>query len=77
MKSKFTLPEIKILKQELELTDISTNAFIQTITHTIPLKAKNNHPTLGLITSPHPDMKNAMELRYLQHGTQAQIRYLK
>ena len=64
-------PDISHLKHELENIDISTNIFVQTTSEIVPLDHKIYHPTLGLVTSPHPDIKNAIELVDFQRGTSA------
>jgi hypothetical protein len=48
---------------------ISTNKYVHTTSHTIPLNEKAYHPTLGFIVSSHPDMKHAVELVEFQVGT--------
>ena len=57
------------MKHELETLDISTNTYIHTISHTVPLNEKQLHKRLGLITQPHPDMKDSIELVEFQVGT--------
>ena len=70
-KEAFKRPDISHLKQELENVDISTNTFVQTTSKLVPLDHKIYHPTLGLVTSPHPDIKNAVKLVDFQQGTSA------
>ena len=55
-KKKFSRPEIEHLKYQLDNVDISTNAFIHTSSELIPIESKIYHPTLGIITTPHPDI---------------------
>jgi hypothetical protein len=62
LKAAFRRPEIGDLKQELSILDISTNRYVHTTSHTIPLNEKAYHPTLGMIAATHPDMKHAVEL---------------
>jgi hypothetical protein len=69
MKAAFRRPEIGDLKHELSTLDISTNKYVHTTSHTIPLNEKAYHPTLGMVTATHPDMKQAMELVEFQVGT--------
>jgi hypothetical protein len=69
MKAAFRRPEIGDLKHELSTLDISTNKYVHTTSHTIPLNEKAYHPMLGLIVSSHPDMKHAVELVEFQVGT--------
>jgi hypothetical protein len=49
--------------------DISTNKYVHTTSHTIPLNEKAYHPTLGMIVATHPDTKQAVELVEFQVGT--------
>ena len=51
--------------------DISTNTFIHTQSELIPIENKIYHPTLGIITTPHPDIRQAEELVEFQLGTSA------
>jgi hypothetical protein len=69
MKAVFRRPEIGDLKHELSTVDISTNKYVHTTSHTIPLNEKAYYPTLGLIVASHPDMKHAVELVEFQVGT--------
>ena len=70
-KEAFKRPDITHLKAELENIDVSTNTYIQTTSGLVPLDHKIYHPTLGLRTTPHPDIKNALELIDFQRGTSA------
>ena len=36
--------------------------YIHTTSHTVPLNEKQLHKRLGLITQPHPDIKDSIEL---------------
>ena len=56
MKPAFRRPDILDLKHELGTLDTSTNTYIHTTSHTVPLNNKQFHPTLGIVTQPHPDM---------------------
>ena len=69
MKQAFQRPDLLHLKHELETLDMSTNTYIHTTSHTVPLHDKNYHSLLGIITQPHPDMKNSIELVEFQVGT--------
>ena len=69
MKNAFRQPDILDLKHELETLDISTNTYIHTTSHTVPLNDKQLHKRLGLVTQPHPDMNNSIELVEFQVGT--------
>jgi hypothetical protein len=69
MKAAIRQPEIRDLKHELSTLDISTNKYVHTTSHTIPLNEKAYHPTLGLIVPSHPNMKHAVELVEFQVGT--------
>ena len=69
LKRAFRRPEIGDLKHELATLDISTNKYVHTTSHTIPLNEKSYHPTLGMIVATHPDMKQAVELVEFQVGT--------
>jgi hypothetical protein len=69
LKKAFRRPDIGDLKQELSTLDVSTNKYVHTISHTIPLNEKTYHPTLGMIVATHPDMKHAVELVEFQVGT--------
>ena len=69
MKNAFRQPDILDLKHELETLDISTNTYIHTISHTVTLNDKQLHKRLGLVTQPHPDMNNSIELVEFQVGT--------
>ena len=62
MKPAFCRPDLLDLKHELETLDTSTNKYIHTTSHTVPLNDKQYHRTLGMITQPHPDMRNSIEL---------------
>ena len=62
MKPAFCRPDILDLKHELETFDTSTNTYIHTTSHTVPLNDKQFHPTLGIVTHPYPDMINSIEL---------------
>jgi hypothetical protein len=57
MKAAFRRPEIGDLKHKLLTLDISTNKYVHTTSHTIPLNEKAYHPTLGMIVATHPDMR--------------------
>ena len=57
------------LNHELETLEMSTNTYVHTTSHTVPLNDKHYHKLLGLITQPHPDMKNSIELIEFQVGT--------
>ena len=70
-KKKFKRPELEHLKYELENVDISTNTFIHTTSELIPIEDKIYHPTLGIITTPHPDIRQAEELVEFKLGTSA------
>jgi len=62
-RTKFQRPDIAALIPELDTLDISTNMYMQETSHTLPLLNTNSiHPTMGFITSPHPDIANAIEL---------------
>jgi hypothetical protein len=69
LEKAFRRPEIGDLKQELSTLDISTNRYVHTTSHTVPLNEKAYHPTLGMIVATHPDMKHAVELVEFQIGT--------
>ena len=69
MKNAFCRPNILDLKHELETLDISTNTHIHTTSHTVPLNNKQLHKRLGLITQPHPDTNDSIELVEFQVGT--------
>ena len=69
MKQSFWRPDLLDLKHELSTLDMSTNTYIHTTSHTVPLHDKAYHKLLGLITQPHPDMKNSIELVEFQVGT--------
>ena len=62
MKPAFRRPNILDLKNELEILDTSTNTCIHTSSHTVLLNDKQFHVTLGMITQPHPDMSDSIEL---------------
>ena len=68
---KFQRPELEHLKYELENVVISTNTYIQTTSHLIPIDDKIYHPTLGIITTLHPDIHKAEELVEFQLGSSA------
>jgi hypothetical protein len=68
-KAAFRRPDIGDLKHELSTLDISTNKYVHTTSHTIPLNEKAYHPTLGMIIASHPDMKQAIKLVEFQVGT--------
>lgn len=68
-KAPYTRPDVSQLKHELETIDISTNTFINTISETISIQEKIKHPTLGMVTRDHPDIKDATELIEFQPGT--------
>ena len=70
-KEAFKRPNITHLKAKLENIDVSTNTYIQTTSELVPLDHKIFHPTLGLRTTPHPDIKDALELVDFQCGTSA------
>jgi hypothetical protein len=69
LKAAFRRPEIRDLKHELSTLDISTNKYLHTTSHTIPLNEKSYYPTLGKVVSSQPDMKRAVELVEFQVGT--------
>jgi hypothetical protein len=69
LKKAFRRPDIGDLKHELSALDISTNKYVHTTSHTIPLNEKAYHPTLGMIVATHPDIKRAVELAEFQVGT--------
>ena len=69
IKNVFRRSNILDLKHELETLDISTNTYIHTISNTVPLNNKQLHKRLGLVTQPHPDMNNPIELMEFQVGT--------
>jgi hypothetical protein len=69
MDRKINKMKAAYLKHELSTLDISTNKYVHTTSHTIPLNEKAYHPTLGLIVSSHQDMKHAVELVEFQVGT--------
>ena len=75
-KNAFKRPDLTHLKQELESIDLSTNTFVKTTSHLIPLNDKIHHPTLGIRVKPHPDIKDALELVDFQRGTSAH-RYIR
>ena len=60
-KQTFRRPDITDLKHELETLDVSTNKYIHTTTETVLLNNKRYHPTLGIISQPHPDMEDSIE----------------
>ena len=68
-KSEFVRPNLTHLCHELDTIDISTNTIFKTISHTIPIQEKILHPTLGILSQPHPDIKNRIELTSIQPGT--------
>ena len=53
----------------MDNVDILTNTFIQTTSQLIPIDDKIYHPTLGIITSPHPDIQEVEELIEFQLGS--------
>ena len=59
------------MKHELQTLDTLTNTYIHTTSHTVPLNDKQFHVTLDMITQPHPDMNNSIELVEFQVGTTA------
>ena len=69
MKPLFRQPDLLHLKHKLATLDTSTNTYIHTTSHMVPLNNKPYHKKLGLITQPHPDMKDSMELAEFQCGT--------
>ena len=69
MKPAFRRPDILDLKHELETLDTSTNTYIHTTSHEVPLNNTQFHPTLGMITQVHPNMSNAIELIEFQVST--------
>ena len=69
MKPAFQRPNILDLKHELETLDTSTNTYIHIISHIVPIKDKQFHVTLGMITQPHPNMSDSIELVEFQVGT--------
>ena len=69
MKPAFRRPDILDLKHELEMLDTSTNTYIHTTSHEVPLNDKQFNPTLGMIAQTHPDMNHAIELVEFQVGT--------
>ena len=68
-KAPYTRPDVLQLKHELETINILTNTFINTISKTIPIQEKIKHPTLGMVTRDHPDIKGAIKLIKFQPGT--------
>ena len=60
MKPSFRRLDILDLKHKLETLDTSTNTYIHTTSHEVPLNDKQFHPTLGMITQTHPDINNAI-----------------
>ena len=69
MKQLYRRPNLLHLKHELETLDMSTNTYIHTTSHTVPIHNKRFHKLLGLIIPPHPDMKNSIELVEFQVRT--------
>jgi hypothetical protein len=69
LKKAFRRPDIGDLKHELLTLDISTNKYVHTTSHTVPLNEKACHPMLGMIVATHPDIKHAVELVEFQVGT--------
>ena len=70
-KEAFKQPDISHLKAELKNIDASTNTYIQTTSELVPLDDKTYHPTLGLQTTPHPDIKDTLKLVDFQRSTSA------
>ena len=67
--AKFERPsEIEIVRQ-LQQLEMSLSIFDQSIKERIPLRG--NHPTLGLLVAPHPDLKHAIVVTQMQSGTSA------
>ena len=62
MKPSFRRPDLLHLKHQLEILDISTNTYIHMTSNTVSLHDKHYHKLLGLITQPHPDIKNSIKL---------------
>ena len=69
MKNAFRRPDILDLKHELATLDISTNTYICTTSYTVPINEKHFHTRLNLVTQPHPDMNDLIELVEFQVGT--------
>ena len=55
----------------MENINISTSSFVHTISQLVPLDNEIYPLTLGIQTSPHLDIKDAIELVYFQQGTSA------
>ena len=53
----------------MENIDVSTNTYIHTTSELVPLADKIYHLTLGLQTTPYPNIKDALELVDFQRGT--------
>ena len=70
-RQKFQRPELEHLMYELKNVDISTNTYIQTTSQLIPIDDKIYHPILGIIRTPHPDIRKAEELVEFQLGSNA------
>lgn len=71
-RQKFQGPELEHLKYKLENVDISTNTYIQITSQLIPIDEKVYHLTLGIITTPHPNIQDAEELIEFQLGLRSQ-----
>ena len=59
------------LKEKLKSIDISTNTFVKISLHLVPLDNKIYYSTLGIRTTLHPDIKDAIKLIIFQQGTSA------
>ena len=70
-KPTFRQPDVTDLKHKLDTLDVSTNKYIHTTTHTVPLNNKQYHPTLGVVSQAHPKMQDLIELTEFQVGTTA------
>ena len=68
-KSEYTRPDVSQLKYEFDTTDISTITFINTISEIVPIQERILHPTSGMVTAVHPDIKDAIELVEFQSCT--------
>ena len=52
----FRGPDITDHEDKLNILDVSTNKYIRTTTHIVPLKNKRYHPTFDIVSQAHPDM---------------------
>ena len=65
--AKFERPsEVEIVRQ-LQQLEMSLSIFDRSIKEKISLRG--NHPTLGLLVAPHPDLKHAIVITQMQSGT--------